>query len=74
MQEMQVWSLGQKDPPQKGLETYSIIIAWRIPWTEDPEGSQFIGLQRLRHDWINLAHMNTQKPVMRNSSLFKLLD
>ena len=58
MQEMQVWSLGQKDPPQKGMATYSIIIAWRIPWTEDPEGPQFIGLQRLRHDWINLAHMN----------------
>ena len=36
MQEIQVWSLGQEDPLEKGFATYSSILAWRIPWTEEP--------------------------------------
>ena len=38
MQEMQVWSLGHEDPLEKGMATHSNILAWRIPWTEEPEG------------------------------------
>ena len=38
MQEMQVQSLGQEDPLEKGMATHSIIIAWRIPWTEKSGG------------------------------------
>ena len=38
MQETQVRSLGQQDPLEKGMATHSIILAWRIPWTEEPEG------------------------------------
>ena len=47
---MQVRSLGQEDPLEKGLATHSSILVWRIPWTEEPGGLQFIGLQRVRHD------------------------
>ena len=35
---MQVRSLGQEDPPEKEMATYSSILAWRIPWTEEPGG------------------------------------
>ena len=38
MWETQVRSLGQEDPPEKGLATHSSILVWRIPWTEDPVG------------------------------------
>ena len=49
MQETQVRSLGQEDPLEKGIATYSSILAWRIPWTEEPGGLQSMGLQRVRH-------------------------
>jgi len=38
MQETCIGSLGRKDPPEKGMATYSSILAWRIPWTEEPGG------------------------------------
>jgi len=47
MQETQVWSLGGEDPLEKGMATHSSILAWRIPWTEDPGGLQSMGLQRV---------------------------
>ena len=50
MQEMQVGSLGWKDPLQKEMATHSSILAWEIPWTEEPGGLQSMGLQRVRHD------------------------
>ena len=62
MQEIQVWSLGQEDPLEKGMRTHSSILAWRIPRTEKPGGLQSAGLHRVRHDWSNLAH-NTRKYV-----------
>ena len=51
MQETWVWSLGQEDPLEKEMATLSSILAWKIPWTEEPGGLQTIGLQRVRHDW-----------------------
>ena len=50
MQETQVQSLGWEDPLEKGMATHSSILAWRMPWTEEPGGLQSMGLQRLRHD------------------------
>ena len=44
---MQVLSLGQEDPLEEGMASHSSILAWRIPWTEDPGGLQSIGLQKL---------------------------
>ena len=45
IQETQVGSLGREDPLEKGMATHSSILACRIPWTEDPEGLQFMGSQ-----------------------------
>ena len=46
----QVQSLGQEDPLEKGMVTHSSILAWRIPWIEEPGELQTIGSQRVRHD------------------------
>ena len=46
IQEMQVQSLGQEDPLEKEMATHSSILAWRIPWTEEPGGLQSMGFQR----------------------------
>ena len=50
MQEMQVRSLGWEDPLEKGMATHSSILAWEIPWAEEPGGLEFLGSQRVRHD------------------------
>ena len=50
MQETQVQSLGQEDPLEKGMATHSSILAWRTPWTEEPDGLQSMGSQRVRYD------------------------
>ena len=42
--------LGQEDPLEEGMATHSSILAWRIPWTEEPEGLWSIGLQRVGQD------------------------
>ena len=47
MQETQVQSLGQEDPQEKEIATHSSILAWEIPWTEEPGGLQSMGSQRL---------------------------
>ena len=44
-------------PPEEGTATHSSILAWRIPWTEEPGGLQSMGLHRVRHDWSNLARV-----------------
>ena len=50
MQETWVQSLGWEDPLEKEMVTHSRILAWRIPWTEEPGGLQSIGSHRLGHD------------------------
>ena len=50
MQEVQVGSLGQEDPLEEEMATHASILAWRIPWTEDPGGLQFMGSQKVRRD------------------------
>ena len=50
MQETWVQSLGWEDLLEKGMVTHSSVVAWRIPWTEEPGGSQLMGLQGVRHD------------------------
>ena len=46
IQETQVWSLGQEDPLEKEMEAHSSILAWQIPWTEEPGRLQSIGSQK----------------------------
>ena len=50
MQETRVPTLGWEDPLEKEMATHSSILAWRIPWTEEPGGLQSTGLQRVGHD------------------------
>ena len=50
MQETRIRSLGQEDPLEEEMATHSSILAWKVPWTEEPGGLQFIGSQRVRHD------------------------
>ena len=48
--EIWVQSLGQEDPLEKGMATHSSILAWKIPWTEEPGRIESMGSQRVRHD------------------------
>ena len=57
VQETQVPSLGWEDPLEEGVATHSSILAWRIPWTEEPGGLQPMGLQR---DTTELLSTHTQ--------------
>ena len=50
MQEIQVWSLVRENPLEKEMAAHSSILAWRIPWTEEPSGLQLMELQKIRHD------------------------
>ena len=68
MQETWIWFLGQEDLPEKGRATHSNIIAWRIPWTEEPSELQSTGLQSIRHDWAT----NMNNKVSLGTQLIKL--
>ena len=50
MLETQVQSLDWEDPLEKEMATHSSILAWKIPWTEESDRLQSLGLQRIRHD------------------------
>ena len=52
MQETQVRSLGPEDPLEKETATHSGILAWEIPWTEEPGGLQYMGSQRVGHNLV----------------------
>jgi len=50
VKETWVQSLGWEDPLEEEMATHSSILAWRIPWAEEPDGLQSMGSQRVRHD------------------------
>ena len=52
MQKTRVRSLGREDPLEKEMATHSSILAWKIPWMEDPGRLQSMGLQRVGHNWV----------------------
>ena len=58
MKDAWVWSLGQEDNLEKEMATHSSILAWEIPWTEEPGGLQLMGSQRVSHDWAT-KHITT---------------
>ena len=66
VQETRVRSLGGEDPLEKGMGTHSSILAWRIPWTEEPGRLQSMGSPRVRHPWSNLAY--TSAHIMKANS------
>ena len=60
MKETRVQSLGQEDTLKNEMATHFSILAWEIPWTEEPGGLQSTGLQRVGHDWACVrAHTHT---------------
>ena len=56
MQDTCVQSLGQEDSPEKATAAHSSVLAWRIPWTEEPGRLQSIRLHRIGHDWVTNFH------------------
>ena len=61
MQETRVRSLGWEDPLEKGIATHSSILAWRIPWREEPGGLQSVGFQRVGHDWATKTSLRGRR-------------
>ena len=59
MQETWVQFLGQEDPLEKGMAIHSCILAWRIPWTEEPGELQSIASQGVEHNWATFTHTHT---------------
>ena len=64
MQETRVWSLYRKDPLEKGKTTHLSVLAWRIPWTEEPGGLQSMVSQRVRLDWVTDTFTYPQFPCI----------
>ena len=60
---MPVQYLGREDPLEEGMATHFSILAWRIPWTEEPGGLQSVGSQRVGYD-SDLAHMHACNTMM----------
>ena len=60
VQETWVWSLGGEDPLEKGMTSVFSVLAWRIPWTEEPVRLQFLGSQRVGHDWVTNTLLKEQ--------------
>ena len=63
MQETRAQSLSREDPLEKEMATYSSIVAWEIPWTEEPGGLYSMGLQRVGHDWVTNTHTRTHTHI-----------
>ena len=59
MQETWVGFLGGEDALEKGTAAHSSILAWKIPWTEEPGRQQSMGLQRVRHNWATNTNTST---------------
>ena len=57
---MQVRSLDREDSLEEEMATHFNILAWKIPWTEAPGGLQFMGLQRVRRDWVTKSNQQQQ--------------
>ena len=65
-----IWSLGQEDPLEKGMATHSNILAWRIPWTEEPGGLQSMAWQTVGHNWATNTYLKSITKVLKNPSSF----
>ena len=70
MPETWVWSLGWEDALEEGMATHTSILAWRIPWTEEPGGLQYVGSQTVGHDWET---KHNAVPKVSYSILFQCL-
>ena len=66
MRETQFRSMGWEDPLEKEMATHSSILAWRIPWTEEPGGLQSTGSQRFGHDWATSLSRGEVRPTSKS--------
>ena len=71
MQESRVQSLGWEDPLQEEMATHSNFLALEILWTEEPDGLQSMGWQRIRHDWAT-EHAHTHACILMSRIRFDL--
>ena len=71
MQETWVQSLGREDPLEKEMATHSSILAWRIPWTEEPGGLQSTGSQRVGHDWVTSLSLSLVAQMVKHLSTMR---
>ena len=77
MQEIRVWSLGQEDSPEKGMAIHTSILAWKVPWTEEPSRLQSMGSQRVGHDWATKhthTHTYTHTHIPKTGHRSSLVD
>ena len=72
MQEMWIQSQGGEDPLEKEIATHSSILAWEIPWIEEPGGLQSMGSERLRHDLATKHHHH--HPNVHYSTIYNSQD
>ena len=72
MQETWVWPLGGEDPLEREMATHSSILAWRIPWKEEPGGLQSMGLQRVGHDWA--TSLSLKREIKQKVSFLLIQD
>ena len=70
MPETQVLSVGRENPLEKEMATHSSILAWEIPWTEEPGGLQSLGSQRVRHNWATSLSLSIIKNRDINLMIF----
>ena len=71
-QEMQVQSVGQKDPLEEEMAMHSSILDWKIPWKKEPGRLQSMGSQRVRHDWSDSAWPRKKKNTGQEKNLTHL--
>ena len=62
----------RKIPLQKGMATHSSILAWKIPWTEEPSGLQSVGSQRVRQDWMTKEETGKNKKLNTRLTVYSL--
>ena len=67
IRETWVGSLGREDPLEKEMATHSSTFAWRIPWREAPGRLQYMGPQRVGHNWATSLHFNGMKVLMKSN-------
>ena len=72
MQETQVQSLGAEDPLEKEMATHSSILAWKIPWTAEPGGLQFMDSQRDTTEQLSIVLFHTKGPLLQSFFFFFL--
>ena len=63
--------LDREDPLEKGMAAHSSVLAWRIPWTEEPGWLQSMGLQRVGHKWVTLVLFRTKWSAMKDDKFLR---